>query len=39
MRRTGTLEEALPYLEKAEQAVMQAAMDPGLNFCKALYEW
>lgn len=39
MRRTGTLDEAGPYLDRAEQAVLRANMDPGYNFCRGLYDW
>lgn len=39
MRRTGTLDEAGPYLDRAEQAVLRANVDPGYNFCRGLHEW
>ncbi|XP_050699357.1 tetratricopeptide repeat protein 21B-like [Eriocheir sinensis] len=39
MRRTGTLDEAGPYLDRSEQAVLRANVDPGYNFCRGLYEW
>lgn len=39
MRRTGTLDETNPYLDRAEQATLKPYMDSGFNFCKGLYEW
>ncbi|KAK7082681.1 Tetratricopeptide repeat protein 21B [Halocaridina rubra] len=39
MRRTGTLDESGPYLERAEQATLRPNSDAGFNFCKGLYEW
>ncbi|XP_069186237.1 tetratricopeptide repeat protein 21B isoform X2 [Procambarus clarkii] len=39
MRRTGTLDEAGPYLDRAEQAILRPSTDPGINFCKGLYDW
>ncbi|XP_071548285.1 tetratricopeptide repeat protein 21B-like [Panulirus ornatus] len=39
MRRTGTLDEAGPYLDRAEQATLRPNTDPGYNFCRGLYEW
>ncbi|XP_068223465.1 tetratricopeptide repeat protein 21B-like [Palaemon carinicauda] len=39
MRRTGTLDEAAPYLERAEQATLRPITDAGFNFCKGLHEW
>ena len=39
MRRTGHLEKVPEYLEKAEKASQRGTTEPGLAFCKALYEW
>ncbi|KAF0296468.1 Tetratricopeptide repeat protein 21B [Amphibalanus amphitrite] len=39
MRRTGHLEKVPDYLEKAEKASQRGTTEPGLAFCKALYEW
>ena len=39
MRRTGTLDETAPYIDKAEQAVLRPDVDSGFSFCKGLYEW
>ena len=39
MRRTGHLERVPEYLEKAERAGQRGAAEPGLAFCRALYEW
>ena len=39
LRRSGKLEEVPKYLEQAESASSRAATDPGLNYCKGLYEW
>ncbi|KAK3106370.1 hypothetical protein FSP39_018677 [Pinctada imbricata] len=39
LRRSGKLEDVPKYLEQAENASSRAATDPGLNYCKGLYEW
>ena len=39
MRRTGTLDETAPYLERAEQATLRPSTDPGFSFCKGVHEW
>ena len=39
MRRTGHLEKVPDYLDKAEKASQRGTTEPGLAFCKALYEW
>ncbi|KAK3857879.1 hypothetical protein Pcinc_020970 [Petrolisthes cinctipes] len=39
MRRTGTLDEAGPYLDRAEHATLRSNTDAGYNFCRGLYEW
>ncbi|CAL4107788.1 unnamed protein product, partial [Meganyctiphanes norvegica] len=39
MRRTGTLDETAPYLDRSEQATLRPTTDPGYNFCRGLYEW
>lgn len=37
MRRSGCLSDSLTFIERAEEAATSA--EPGLNFCKGLYEW
>ncbi|XP_068157433.1 tetratricopeptide repeat protein 21B-like [Drosophila tropicalis] len=39
MRRSGTLSETEPFLQRAEQACVSAQTSSGLNYCKGLYEW
>ena len=40
MRRTGHLEDVNNYLQKSEEHVgTRAGLEPGLNFCKGMYEW
>ena len=40
MRRTGHLEDVNTYLQKSEeQAGTRAPLEPGLNFCKGMFEW
>jgi tetratricopeptide repeat protein 21B len=40
MRRTGHLEDVPDYLTKSEDFVgARAPVEPGLNFCKGLFEW
>ena len=40
MRRTGHLEDVNTYLQKSEEhAGTRAALEPGLNFCKGMFEW
>ena len=39
MRRAGKLEEVPKFLETAENSSARAALDPGFNYCKGLYEW
>lgn len=39
MRRSGNIQEALPFIERAEQACLNAEQEAGLHYCKAMYEW
>lgn len=40
MRRTGNLQDVPQYLTKSEEFVgNRASLEPGLCFCKGLYEW
>jgi tetratricopeptide repeat protein 21B len=40
MRRTGHLEDVPDHLNKSEEFVgARAPVEPGLNFCKGLFEW
>ena len=40
MRRTGHLEDVSTYLQKSEEHVgTRAGLEPGLNFCKGMFEW
>lgn len=39
LRRAGKLLEVPGFLEEAEKSSARAAMDPGLSYCKGLYEW
>ena len=40
MRRTGNLEKIPEYLSKSEEYVgTRSSLEPGLNFCKGMYEW
>jgi len=40
MRRTGHLEDVPEYLQKSEEHVgTRSSLEPGLNFCKGLFEW
>ena len=40
MRRTGHLEDVNNYLQKSEEHVgTRAGLEPGLNFCKGMFEW
>ena len=40
MRRTGHLEDVSNYLQKSEEHVgTRAGLEPGLNFCKGMFEW
>ena len=40
MRRTGNLEGVPEYLSKSEEFIgTRASLEPGLNFCRGLYEW
>ena len=38
MRRTGNLDHALPFLEKAENSLLQPSQESGYSYCKGLYE-
>ncbi|CAH3021819.1 unnamed protein product [Porites evermanni] len=39
LRRAGKLDECSKYLEQAESAILRAATDSGLNYCKGLFNW
>ncbi|XP_059219458.1 tetratricopeptide repeat protein 21B [Stomoxys calcitrans] len=39
MRRSGTLADATLFLQKAEQSLTNSDLSPGLNYCRALYDW
>lgn len=39
MRRSGTLSESLPFLERAEQASLQSKNSTGYAYCKGLFDW
>ncbi|XP_071825631.1 tetratricopeptide repeat protein 21B-like isoform X2 [Apostichopus japonicus] len=39
LRRAGKLEDVPGILAEAEKSSSGASMDPGLSFCKGLYEW
>ncbi|XP_023169714.2 tetratricopeptide repeat protein 21B-like [Drosophila hydei] len=39
MRRSGTLSESLPFMERAEQASLQSKTSTGYAYCKGLFEW
>ncbi len=40
MRRTGKLDGVPEYLSKSEEFTgTRASLEPGLNFCRGLYEW
>lgn len=39
MRRTGNLEEVVPYLEKGEEASLRPDQEAGYSYCKGLFEW
>ena len=40
MRRTGHMEDVPNYLQKSEEFVgTRASLEPGLNFCKGMFEW
>lgn len=40
MRRSGTLSDVLPFLQRAEQTSNQSLEHvAGLNYCKGMYEW
>lgn len=39
MRRSATLSDAVPFLEQAEQHCAAPHAEPGLNYCRGLYEW
>uniref|UniRef100_A0A336M386 CSON011277 protein n=1 Tax=Culicoides sonorensis TaxID=179676 RepID=A0A336M386_CULSO len=40
MRRSGTLQEVVPFLQRAEQACNQPIDHvAGLNYCKGMFEW
>lgn len=37
--RSAALPDAVPFLERAEKNCPQPTQEPGLNYCKGLYEW
>ncbi|KRF80931.1 tetratricopeptide repeat protein 21B isoform X2 [Drosophila virilis] len=39
MRRSGTLSESVPFLERAEHATSQSKHASGFTYCKGLFEW
>ncbi|KAK5649373.1 hypothetical protein RI129_000402 [Pyrocoelia pectoralis] len=39
MRRTGELEEVLPYLQQAEAAMNKSVKNSGFSFATAMYQW
>ncbi|KAB0800201.1 hypothetical protein PPYR_05941 [Photinus pyralis] len=39
MRRTGELEEVVPYLQQAEAAMNKSVKNPGFSFATAMYQW
>ncbi|KAM7360843.1 tetratricopeptide repeat protein 21B-like isoform 2-T5 [Cochliomyia hominivorax] len=39
MRRSGSLSDVIPFLQRAEQAIPNQNQASGLNYCKGLYEW
>ena len=39
MRRSGTLQEVTPFLQRAEQACVKPDYEAGLNYCKGVFEW
>ena len=40
LRRTGNLEKVPEFLTKSEEFVgTRSSLEPGLNFCKGMYEW
>lgn len=39
MRRSGTLQEVNPFLQRAEQACENPDITAGLNYCKGVYDW
>lgn len=39
MRRSGSLADALPFLQRAEQATCNPEQTPGFKYCRGLYEW
>ena len=38
-RRAGQLDLVPPYVEQAENACPRPDNEPGINYCKGLYEW
>ena len=38
-RRTGKLAMAVPYLEQAKSVCSNSALEPGMNYCRALLKW
>ena len=38
MRRSGCINDSLTFIERAEEAAT-SVIEPGLNYCKAVYEW
>ena len=39
MRRSGSLLDAAPFVQRAEKAITAPNQCAGLNYCKALYDW
>lgn len=39
MRRSGSLLDVMPFLQRAEQGTVNTNRVSGLNYCKGLYEW
>lgn len=39
MRRSGSLLDVMPFLQRAEQGTNNPNQVSGLNYCKGLYEW
>lgn len=39
LRRSASLPDVLPFLQRAEQNCLQPSHEAGLNYCKGIYEW
>lgn len=39
MRRSATLDEIEPFIQRAELSSGNLSQDPGFNFCNGLYQW